>query len=147
MPDKLLSISPRGKNNGDWSTTIDPGESVTIPKGYHNGEGKVTANNGGAFHRIDCGTLSTSGATNTMDLKTKLPSMYNKITVDNIFCEAGYVYLATNDPDDRVDYKVTFSKSYNPSTGILRVPQSYWYVNNRLNGGMTYCHVYVCYVD
>lgn len=146
MPNNLLNIAPRGKNNGDWSTTINPGESVTIPKGYHNGEGKVSANNGGTFHRIDCGTLSTQGP-NTMNLKTKLPSMYNKITVENIFCEAGYVYLATNDPDNRVDYNVTFSKSYNPSTGILTVPQSYWYVNNRLNGGMTYCHVYVCYVD
>lgn len=44
MPDKLLSISPRGKNNGAWSTTINPGESVTIPKGYHNGEGRVSVN-------------------------------------------------------------------------------------------------------
>ena len=44
MPDNLLSIAPRGKNNGAWSTTINPGEYVTIPKGYHNGSGKVTAN-------------------------------------------------------------------------------------------------------
>ena len=145
MPEKLLTIIPRGKDNGAWSTTISAGSSVTIPEGYHNGKGTVTAGKG-TFHRVDCGTLNTQ-TSNTMNLKSKLPGVYNKITVENIFCEAGYVYLATNDPDDRVDYKVTFSKSYNPSTGILSVPQSYWYVNNRLNGGMTYCHVYVCYVD
>lgn len=147
MSENLLSIAPRGKNNGDWSTTINPGESVTIPKGYHNGKGRVTANNGGTFHRIDCGELSTRESTNTMDLKTKLPSMYNKITVDNIFCEAGYVDLIVNYPDTRVSYSVKFSKSYDPSTGILTVPQTDWRVNSRLAGGMPNCYVYVCYVD
>ena len=51
MPDKLLSISPRGKNNGAWSTIINPGESVTIPKGYHNGEGVVRSSTSGM--RVD----------------------------------------------------------------------------------------------
>ena len=32
------------KNNGSWNSTINPGSSVTIPAGYHNGGGKVTAN-------------------------------------------------------------------------------------------------------
>lgn len=32
-------------NQGAWSSTIDPGTSVTIPQGYHDGNGKVTANN------------------------------------------------------------------------------------------------------
>ena len=134
-------------NRGTWSTTINPGASVTIPAGYHNGYGRVTANNGGTFHRIDCGEVSTRAATNTMDLKTKLPSMYNKITVDNIFCESVIARLETNYPDNRVGYSVNFSKTYDPSTGILSVPQTYWQVNNRLNGGMINCHVYVCYVD
>ena len=31
-------------NNGDWSTTINPGESINIPQGYHSGNEKVTAN-------------------------------------------------------------------------------------------------------
>ena len=33
-------------NNGSWSSTVSPGGSVTIPAGYHNGEGTVT---GGEF--------------------------------------------------------------------------------------------------
>lgn len=32
-------------NQGAWSATIDPGGSVTIPQGYHNGGGKVSNNN------------------------------------------------------------------------------------------------------
>lgn len=31
-------------NRGTWNSTINPGASVTIPAGYHNGSGKVTAN-------------------------------------------------------------------------------------------------------
>lgn len=30
-------------NNGAWSGTVNPGESVTVPAGYHNGSGKVYA--------------------------------------------------------------------------------------------------------
>lgn len=33
-------------NKGAWKTTINPGGSVTIPSGFHNGSGKVSANNG-----------------------------------------------------------------------------------------------------
>ena len=33
-------------NRGAWTSTINPGASVTIPAGYHNGSGKVTANYG-----------------------------------------------------------------------------------------------------
>lgn len=32
-------------NQGSWSTTINAGGSVTIPNGYHNGSGRVSANN------------------------------------------------------------------------------------------------------
>lgn len=30
-------------NRGSWGTTINPGGEATIPAGYHNGDGKVTA--------------------------------------------------------------------------------------------------------
>lgn len=32
-------------NRGAWGTTINPSGSVTIPEGYHNGSGKVSATN------------------------------------------------------------------------------------------------------
>lgn len=31
-------------NNGAWSQTINCGQTATIPKGYHNGSGKITVN-------------------------------------------------------------------------------------------------------
>ena len=34
-----------GGNNSGWSTTINPGGSVVIPRGYHDGEHRVYANN------------------------------------------------------------------------------------------------------
>lgn len=42
--EKYLGFVPGG-NRGAWGTTINPGGSVTIPQGWHNGSGKVTANN------------------------------------------------------------------------------------------------------
>ena len=33
----------RMPNKGSWGTTINPGGKATIPAGYHNGDGKVTA--------------------------------------------------------------------------------------------------------
>ena len=49
----FYSTDPKTKQTGTmtsrgaWTATIDPGESVTIPIGFHNGEGSVTANAGG----------------------------------------------------------------------------------------------------
>lgn len=49
----FYSTDPKTKQTGTmasrgaWTATIDPGESVTIPIGYHNGQGKVTAKAGG----------------------------------------------------------------------------------------------------
>lgn len=39
--DKLIKTGTM-PNNGAWSTTVNAGSSVTIPAGYHNGNGKVT---------------------------------------------------------------------------------------------------------
>lgn len=30
-------------NRGSWNGSVDPGRSITIPSGYHNGSGKITA--------------------------------------------------------------------------------------------------------
>ena len=47
-------------NRGAVSRTLSPGSSYTIPRGYHNGSGKVTANGGSvtAFGNISCGSTS-----------------------------------------------------------------------------------------
>lgn len=44
-PTNFASVISAITNRGAWSSTINAGASVTIPAGYHNGSGKVSANN------------------------------------------------------------------------------------------------------
>lgn len=60
-----------GGNHGGWSTTIDPGGSVAIPAGYHNGAGRVNANN--VQSQLKSGTVSTSFAGNDWAQRNYLP--------------------------------------------------------------------------
>ena len=46
-----------GGNRGAWGTTINPGGSVTIPQGYHNGGGVVWAS-AGSFSGYNSGNGS-----------------------------------------------------------------------------------------
>lgn len=50
-------------NRGAWSTTINPGGSVTIPAGYHNGGGHVSANPSSRPSVLYHNSSSTNGAT------------------------------------------------------------------------------------
>lgn len=49
-----------GGNKGSWGTTINPGGSVTIPQGYHDGSGRVNANP--ASTNVRTATLNASGS-------------------------------------------------------------------------------------
>ena len=53
-------------NNGAWSTTINPGGSVTIPSGYHSGGGRVSASKNSL---VPSSVVSTSGG-NGVELTT-----------------------------------------------------------------------------
>ena len=53
-------------NMGSWGTTINPGGNVTIPAGYHNGSGKVSANKNSL---VPTTVVSTSGG-NGVELTT-----------------------------------------------------------------------------
>ena len=50
-------------NRGAWSTSISPGGSVTIPAGYHNGGGSVSAGKSSYPSVLYYNSSSTSGAT------------------------------------------------------------------------------------
>lgn len=54
-------------NNGAWTSTIAPGASVTIPAGYHNGRGSVTAS--GSSSGVDTSD-ATATAANILSGKT-----------------------------------------------------------------------------
>ena len=48
-------VGEAGFDKGAWGTTINPGGSVTIPKGFHNGSGVVRANPASAQVRVETG--------------------------------------------------------------------------------------------
>lgn len=58
-------------NNGAWQTTINPGGSINIPKGYHNGSGRINANS--VQSQLKSGTVSTSFAGNNWAQRNYLP--------------------------------------------------------------------------
>ena len=58
-----LKVGGTMTNRGAWSTTINPGGSVTIPAGYHSGGGKVSANNGSNPTTKYANYSSVNGAT------------------------------------------------------------------------------------
>lgn len=61
-----LGVTGTMTNNDAWSGTINPGESVTVPAGYHNGSGRVYATTLGVkdikTKTVSSGTVSGSAA-------------------------------------------------------------------------------------
>lgn len=65
--DKIIKTGSM-PNNGAWKATINPGQAIQVPYGYHNGSGSVVANSVSVFvkqktitigNRSEC-TLDTS---------------------------------------------------------------------------------------
>lgn len=90
------------------------------------------------------GTVDQGGS---FSVKFVLPDMYDKLTISNIWVEPLTAGVAANtDSNVRGDLSWTFSKSYDPGTGILKV-STMWgqLVARRLNGGLTNMTVYAVY--
>ena len=65
-------------NRGAWSTSISPGGSVTIPAGYHNGGGSVSAGSGGHFVYKNGGLGQWDSA--TLDFGAPCSAGYAQVT-------------------------------------------------------------------
>ena len=97
-------------SRGSWSTTISPGGSVTIPSGYHNGSGRVTAS-----------SSSVSGSVITL--------------ADGHACTAKG-YNGETDGDDWARYWDTgVSFSFNP-TSVMALPERVTF-RDQASGGST----------
>ena len=76
------------KNNGAVTATIAPGETYTIPEGYHNGEGTVTATKDtSTYNIVELGTISTSINDYTRTFSAANISGYENMTEDNFIVE------------------------------------------------------------
>lgn len=106
-------------NRGAWSVSVGQGESVTIPQGYHNGSGKVSAKTQKTVFLGYAGTSSNAWGMLTYNVKTNYPSLYSKMTRANFYAvpyrwEGSSTGSATSNQGSSGD-----NISYNPSTGIL----------------------------
>lgn len=111
-------------NRGAISESIYPGGSYTIPAGYHNGNGKVTAKR--SYTTVYLGQQTAYWTNFTYDVKSHYGSIYDKLSRSNFYTvpyawSGNCIEQATSGSGACADYV-----SYNANTGMLTVgAQSY----------------------
>lgn len=121
--DKIIKEG-RMPNRGSWGSTIDPGSSVNVPAGYHDGNGQVTANR--AYTTVYLGQQTAYWTNFTYNVKSHYGSIYNKLSRSNFYTvpyawRGNCIEQAASGSGACADYV-----SYNANTGMLTVgAQSY----------------------
>lgn len=108
-------------NRGAISESIHPGGSYTIPAGYHNGSGSVTAKH--SYTTVYLGQQTDYYTDFTYDVKSRYGSIYDKLSRSN-FYTVPYAWVGNcieidqgaSGSGDCADYV-----SYNSNTGMLTV--------------------------
>lgn len=130
-------------NRGAWNSSVAPGSSVTVPQGYHNGAGKVTANKP-TFHKVKVKSLNVSvhgsGATWPQSVDCKSISGYKNLTTSNFAVQMTRYYMGTSESWSSLYIE---NIAYTPSTGILKFNVRYAQGNNDALGNL-YVDV-ICY--
>ena len=81
-------------NRGTWNSTINPGGSVTIPAGYHNGSGRVTANSAPSGVIDVLGVVNDAYVTNNYFSKTIYSGYKSFVWVQYCDYSNGHLYPA-----------------------------------------------------
>lgn len=111
-------------NRGAISESIYPGGSYTIPAGYHNGNGSVTAKR--SYETVYLGQQTAYFTNFTYDVKSHYGDIYNKLSRSNFYTvpyawSGNCIEQAASGSGACADYV-----SYNANTGMLTVgAQSY----------------------
>lgn len=111
-------------NRGAVSEAIYPGDSYSIPIGYHNGNGSVTAKR--SYKTVYLGQQTAAFTNFTYDVKSHYGSIYDKLSRSN-FYTVPYAWsgnstdVATSGNGACADYV-----SYNADTGMLTVGAQYY---------------------
>lgn len=111
-------------NRGAISESIYPGGSYTIPAGYHNGNGKVTAKR--SYTTVYLGQQTAYWTNFTYDVKSHYGSIYDKLSRSNFYTvpyawSGNCIEQTASGSGACADYV-----SYNANTGMLTVgAQSY----------------------
>lgn len=111
-------------NRGSWSATLSPGGVATIPSGFHDGSGQVTAKR--SYTTVLLGQQDHYWTDFTYDVKSNYGSIYDKLSRSNFYTvpyawSGNCIEQAASGSGDCSDYV-----SYNANTGMLTVrSQSY----------------------
>lgn len=111
-------------DQGAKTASLAPGDSYTIPAGYHNGNGKVTAKR--SYTTVFLGQQTAYWTDFTYDVKSNYGSIYDKLSRSNFYTvpyawSGNCIEQAASGSGDCSDYV-----SYNANNGMLTVrPQSY----------------------
>lgn len=108
-------------DNGAVSKTLSSEEVYNIPKGFHNGNGKVTAP---SLKIATVGTFSgdrwTATVTRTADIKTLLPGVYTQLSNENfVYSSVKATHAVQSKSAQDGVGTVTVTHEYNPGTGVL----------------------------
>jgi len=110
--------------------------------------GFMSAGGSGKIVKVDLGTIGCWNGGGSINVKSKLPDLYDKLTSDNFFIEPDQSrVLAGGTIDWSGDKYWSFSKSYNPSTGLLSMSMmGQTLQRGHLHGGLSSGHAYAVYV-
>ena len=102
-------------NRGAWNSSVNPGGSVTIPAGYHNGSGKVTGNR--TYTNVYLGQHSGYWSSFTYNVKSNYPSIYSRLSRSNFYA-VPYAWKGNGVEWNGSGTSGDFI-SYNASTGVV----------------------------
>ena len=121
-----------GGNRGAWTGIVNPGSSITIPKGYHNGSGSVTANTVNPNMKLVNRTVSWgSGVIFSGDDTTASKA-----------CQFGLQYYANSTYNVHIEFRIYRNNSQidiihiNREGGLMYDPRGY--INKHYDGSGTY---------
>ena len=126
--ERYIGFVPGG-NRGAWNATINPGDTVKIPQGYHNGSGKVTANTVNPNMKLVNRTVSWgSGVIFSGD-----------DTSTSKACQFGLQYYANSTYNVHIEFRIYRNNSridtiyINREGGLMYDPRGYiakWYAGS-----------------
>ena len=117
-------VAGRMPNRGSWSATLSPGGVATIPSGFYDGSGQVTAKR--SYTTVYLGQQTAYWTEFTYDVKSNYGSIYDKLSRSNFYTvpyawSGNCIEQVASGSGACSDYV-----SYNANTGMLNVsPQSY----------------------
>ena len=118
-----IDVAGTMTNRGAVTTTVDPGKSYTIPEGYHNGKGKITATGADTIANLN---NQIKVANNAMLLK----EFYYVFNSGGSYCYYFYNYNRVDYGDNFNGMSVAVTYSNQQYTFKARVAGRYMYINN-----------------